>query len=851
MYNDTYKYQASSYLNNAIQDGDMLSAFLINLMNELNDFTQNLTTFSDKNITNPQLMVPLYQKLLESTGLTPLLPLILSDSPVNISQVLEVASKLGRSNQNIFIFNESDPTMPELEKYIMQFLSSEGNLTMSLYLSMGHTLLTYSNYFSPEYVAKLREALQSFTNQTSAGVEAILGAVELLETIMDSPNCDPTHIILGYIRQLQEFLVSLFHMQRIEQVTLPNYQLLSDIVNLLTQETLLNLTEAGPDAAQDIIIQKYIESLPAEMRPEATEFLKKFAALQNLTAQCETGKNCLAGISEIFSFLEAILEMTLSTNGNVTIEIAANNTYLGVKGYEPIANTFFSLLLYPDDAAFVKTVQETLEFITLLMSQPNISVSDIQEALKQTNLTIEELNDIVTQLGATNVDDLIEKIIGLIDSQQCFEQSASPVVIAECAVGLVNGVSGFLTHLPSLKNETSILSLIPLIVNQTVSHIIHTNFSANSQEGVTALMNTTLANIKMTLHLNNLSTPEIMNEIEVLGSLINLAANLEPLKYLNVSPNPFNAFEAPLEMVMWYLQRLENSTSGSNISDLFYPVFRITQVQVAVQLAQLDLDNFISEKIVNLTHSLQYPIDADGVSKIGHTTMEILQHMLQFLIVNLEAQNVPSYLKAPINMTVVNGMMLQINYYSSLIEQWVTQPNVSGVLSSMLTWDNTTNNISTPVNDIYNLLQTALQFFNDDQMNYINAISNITQSLNKALMLAEQPNGLQSDNFLAAILEAVENGMHVLSRETGPLLLSDQQNILEVVKNIIQLTAHPEMSYSDSLNTTLHILKELELLVRQTVSEDIAQYLVVGLQVATTYFQSISTTMGPDNWNQM
>lgn len=82
-------------------------------------------------------------------------------------------------------------------------------------------------------------------------------------------------------------------------------------------------------------------------------------------------------------------------------------------------------------------------------------------------------------------------------------------------------------------------------------------------------------------------------------------------------------------------------------------------------------------------------------------------------------------------------------------------------------------------------------------------------------------------------------------------MMIDQQNILEVVKNIIQLTAHPEMSYSDSLNTTLHILKELELLVRQTVSEDIAQYLVVGLQVATTYFQSISTTMGPDNWNQM
>ncbi|KAF3843013.1 hypothetical protein F7725_001862 [Dissostichus mawsoni] len=154
-----------SFLKQEIIGGDALSAYLTNLLENLDVFVNTISMLPDRNITNPNVMLPLLGNLLQSTGLKPLLPLFLSDGPLNASAVLDVASKLGRLNQHIFTFNETDPTMPELERLIMQFLSLEGNLTMSLPHIMGHTLLTYSDYFNPDDVARLRKAIQPFTTR--------------------------------------------------------------------------------------------------------------------------------------------------------------------------------------------------------------------------------------------------------------------------------------------------------------------------------------------------------------------------------------------------------------------------------------------------------------------------------------------------------------------------------------------------------------------------------------------------------------------------------------------------------------------------------------------------------------
>lgn len=860
VYGDIYKHLAGSYLK-GIEGGDALSAYLINLMQQLDSFVHTLSMLPEQNTTNPDVMGPLIGNLLQTTGLRPLLPLLFSDGPLNVSAVIDVASKLGRLNQPIFTFNETDPTMPELERLMMQFFSLEGNLTMSLSHIMGHTLLTYSKYFQPDKVAQLREAIQPFTNQTSAGlVEAILSAMELLKKVIDSPNGDPTNIILGFLRQLQECVMSLCRLQQIQNVLLPNGQLSStkvtdlhllakDLLNFLSPEGLHNLYQAGPDAAQDVIAQRFVAFLPPEFQEEAARFLQDFKALQNQMTECAAGEDCLAGISELFPFLDQILDMMLSANANVTITSAATNSVLDGQEYEEMTSMFFSLLLSSNDAASVKTFKQILHFIRMITATPMITVSDVQNALRQTNLTLEELNDIAALAGAANINDLMIDVMEIINVRQCYEQQHNQMMTAECVMGMINGVSSFLKHLPALRNETAILSLIPLIVN--ISDVFQVDFSSNPNMALTHTLNSTLANIKMNLQLNHLNTPEIMNEIAVVEVLIQLVANTEPFNNLNNTSlmDPLYAQKVYLNIVEWYLKRLENITSASSFSALLSPFYYLTQMQVALQLANVDFSLFVSQQVESLINNLEYPLDGDGVITIGLTTVELLRRQFELIMANLNAQNNFSDAHQLQNTTILRVAELQVELYLDLIENWMKQPNVESILSSMLQWGNPIINVSTPVTDLQHLLGTMAAVLGDDQQAYLSVIGSITKSLSKALMVAEQPGGLQSEHFLTAILEAIQSAMQILPDVTEPLPLSVQQNILEIVQDSLNLILQPDISFASSRNISLLILKRAESIIQQTVPDMFAQYLLSGIKVAATYFES--TASGTDGWNQL
>lgn len=862
VYGDFYTQQAASFLKDEIKGGDALSDYLINLMLNLDMFLRNVSTLPDSSLSNPEVILPQLSNLLQSTGLAPLLPLFLNGNQINVSTVLDIASKVGRLNQHIFTFNETDPTLPELERLIMRFLSLEGNLTIAVPHIMGHRLLTYSDYFHPDEVARLREALQPFLNQTSSGfVEAILSAIERLKRVTDSPNGDPTNIILGYLQQLQELVVSLYRLRKIDQIQLPTgelnaeevtelHMLARDFLNLLTPESLQNLTQAGPDAAQNIVIQQFVAFLPPRVQQEAVLFLQDFKALQDELTQCAAGQNCLAGITEIFTFIDQILNMTLSANGNMTIRVAATNLVLEGREYEELASFVFPLLLAPNDAAAVETFRNILHLIRSLMATPNISVSDVQNALSQSNLTLEELNDFAALVGATNIKNLMVNIIEIINTRQCFQPHTDPQVTADCVMELVGGVSGFLTNVPILRNETTILSLIPLIINKTVTDLMQTNLSSNPHMVLVHTLNRTLNNIKMGLQQNQLNTPEIMKEIKVVESLIQLIANTKPFDNLNTTlmMDPNYAQQVYLEIVQWYLERLENIFNNSSASELLQPFFSLTQIQVAMQLAQTNFSLFVSNQVEVLINSLEFPIDGEGLSRIGQTVVAILQRLCGVIKFNLEAQ---AQMQGSYNETHLNVLESQIKLYLGLIQKWMKQPSVPLVLTSMLQWGEPSINISTPVADIQHLMQTIVNFLSEDQLVYLSLIKNVTQSLSKALMVAEQPGGLQSDQFIAAIVEAVQSAMQILNTTTGPLLPSVQNTVLEIVRDSLKLIVRPDMSFASARNISLLILKRAESVVQQVVPEPVRVYLLSGLKVAVTYFQSVSMPGGPDSWNQL
>lgn len=858
MFGSTYKHLLESSLDGVDLIQDPLAAYLKNLLHQADTFVNTLTQMPNMNITNPDVMLPLVNQLLQSTGLQPLMPLLLGDGPLNASAVIKVASKIGRLNQKSFAFNESDPTMAELERLIFGFLSLESNLTISLSHIMGHSVLSYSQYFNPEYVAKLREMLKPFTAQTSSGlVETILSAMELLNTVLDSPN--PNDVVLGYIKQIENFVMSLYKLRRIHQlpgggnIQVTDLQLISSqFLGLLTPEGLENLTRVGPDMAQDIIIQKFVPFLPPLLQDEAHHFLQDFKALQAQVAQCADGPKCLAGVSEVFTFIDQIINMTLSTDANVAIRIVESKSLLRSVEYEEVASTAFRLMLPEQDAALVKTFQNVLRFIRLIIAAPDINVSTIQDALATSDVTIEQLNDIAALAGAAHVKELLMSVLAIVDVQECFRDQSNAAVTVQCVNKLIDGIAEFLTKVPALRNHTLILSLIPQIVNGTINQVMPINPSAEPDAILVHVLNTTLANVKESLEQVHLNTPAIMHEIKMLENLILLFHHQPALNNNMTEDNPLLVQKQYLELINFYIEQLVHITSNSSVSALLQPVFQMAHLQVSMQIAQTDLSLFVSGQIEHLMGNLTSPLDGEGLRAIGLASLKIFYRVFEQILDNLETVNSIQNLPPFLNLTVLHAVRHQVNLYVGLVEMWMKQPEIPVIFTNMLQWGNSSLvNFSHPVQDLHRLAQSVGTILSEEQLNFLYMISNVTGSLSEALMVAEQPGGLQSDRFINAVLNVANVAMQILSVDGPVIAPSVQQNILDVVHHSLKLILQPETNFDVSRNITIQILKRTKYIIQETMPEYLAFYFVSGIKVLITYFDIPQMASGPDKWNYM
>ncbi|KAK5599121.1 hypothetical protein CRENBAI_025848 [Crenichthys baileyi] len=858
VYGEIYKNLTATYLNQELEGGDALSAYLIKLILNLDGFLQTVTVLPDRNISDPAVIGPLISDLLESAGLKPLQPLLFNGGPVNESTVLDAVFQIIRHNQQIFTFGETGSAMKRLEQLIMEFLSLERNLTLSFSHILKHSLLTYSLSINPKDMASLKEALHRFFNQTFD--EAILDAMQLLKTLIDSLDGDPTNIILGYLHQLQKFVTSLFRLQNIKHLLSSNGQLTPvevadlqaasvDFLNLLDPEKLQSLIHDGPDVAQDLIIQKLVAFLPPDVQKNATNFLQDFKALQDEITQCVEGKNCQQGISEIFTLLDQIIEFMLAASGNITITITPTNTVPWSQEQEELLTAFFSLMLPPNDAAHVETFKQTLSFMKLVVEMHNVTISNVQSALKQSNLTIIKLHEISTLAGASSLNDLIVKMLEIFTDidKKCSGPKSNMTMTSDCVMGLINAVSSYMTNIPALQNETTLLSFISVIVNETLSDFNQVDFSSDPDMAVMQTLEAILTNIKMILQLNQQNSSDITNEITIVEHLIQLVTDMEPFSRLNTTliEDPVHAQKVFLELVDWYLTRLEMITSNSSISGFLHDFFYITRMQVAAQLAQIELSMFVSEKIEFLLDRLQYPLNGTDISVIGQTTIEIIQHLLVYINNTMEL---------PDNITgleQLQSIQVQIKLYLDLVEDWIKQPNVQLLLTSMLQWGNSSMILSTPVRDLNVLLQTMVNLLNEDQMAYLLMINNITESLSNAINEAEQPSGLQSEQFVTAILTALHRAMQIPNPIMAHLSSALQQDILGIVQGSLTLIVSEDMSFAASQHISIVILERVEKVIQQTIPEFYAEYLLPMIKLLTTYFESTSTSSGPNQWNQI
>ncbi|XP_036065527.1 uncharacterized protein abca12 isoform X2 [Oryzias melastigma] len=796
---------------------------------------------------------------LYSEQLMPPIPLLEDEAPLNMSTVLALASMLARENQHLFDFDETDLEEDKLEDLITQFLSLESNLTLSLSHMMKHVLVVYSSSFHPEKVIHSNAAL---TNQTSPSfMEAALKAAEHLDEMMSSPNADPTSILLEFMDEFQELLLTLYRLQRIEHVLTPSGELNTtqvteldkatmEFLSFFTPEGLENLTEAGPNVAQDSVFQKLVQFLPSGVQEDAGHYYQDLKVLQHQISRCAEGQNCWIDLSKIFTVLDQTSQMMNSADDSVTIHIESSDFSWQWES-EAITPTLLSLL-GQNENKYRKSFKQTLDFIKLVMANPQISsVEDVQDALKQSNLTIEELNEIAALAGAANVNDLMINVMEIANSQQCFKPQDDTTVTAECVMGLIDGLSGFLTHLPSLRNNTQILSQIPLIVNKTISDFIQVDFSSNSSKSFEGVFRNILANVKVSLQMSDVNNTEIMNEIRVVEGLIQLVTNMDSFTNLNTSMmnNPLQEQKAYLELVEWYLKRLESISDKSSVSALLRPFFHVTQMQVDLQLAQTNFSLYVNHKIESVMSSLQYPIDGNGLREIGVTVIDISQNLLDYMKLNVELQkSIPDF-DHMLNTTLVYSADSQIRRYLNAVKKWMTQPDVPSVFTKMLQWGNSST--SSQVTDLNTLLQTMDLFFCDNQKPYLSMIRNISQSLSQVLLLVEDSVSPQNEQFMSAILGAAQTTMQLLDAAGTPLPVFAQQDILEIVGDSVNLIFSPSTNFISSRNVLLHLLEKADRVIQQTLPASFRDYLLPGIRVAATYFESANKESGPDQWNQI
>uniref|UniRef100_A0A0S7EWI0 ABCAC n=4 Tax=Poeciliopsis prolifica TaxID=188132 RepID=A0A0S7EWI0_9TELE len=858
VYGEVYKNLTATYLKHTIEAGDALSTYFIKLVLDLDGFVQTIIALPNQNISDPAVIGRLISDLLESAGLKPLQTLLFNSAPDNASTVLNAVLQIIKLNPQLFTSRETDLAMKGLEHLIMEFLSLESNLTLSFSDILRHSLLTYSVSVKPEDAAFLKEAMYGFNNQSFD--EVILGVVKLLQTLADSPDGDPTNIILGYLRQFQEIVTSLFRQQKIEHLLSTNGQLTAaqvtdlqgafmDLLNLLNPDNPQGLSQVGPDVAQDLIIQRLVAFLPPNVQENVTHFLQKSKALQNLVPKCEEGKNCLEGISEIFTLLDNVIEFMLAVGGDTTVTITLANNVPWSQELEEFSTIVFSLMLSPNDTAHVETFKQTLYFMKLVTEMQNITTSSLKNILEQSNLTGSDLHEIATLAGASNLTDLVVKMVNIFTDidKTCSGQERNLTMTTDCFLGLINDISSFLAITPALQNEATLLFFISDVVTKNLRDFNQVDFSSDSDTAIVQTLETILTNIKMILELNQQNNSDIIMEITMVEQLIQLVTDMEPFNRLNTTSmeDPLRTQKVFLELMDWYLTKLEMITRNSSVSRFLRDFFHVTKIQVAAQLSQIEFSLYVSEKIEFLMNNLQYPLDGADLSVIGQTTIDIIRHLLNYTTTMMELQdNIPG-------VNQLHSIQFQIKLYLDVIERWIKQPNVPFLLSSMLQWGNSSTIFSTSVRDLNLLLQTVAPLIDEDVAAFLLTITNITEAFNNAIRIAEQPGELQSDVFIASILTGIHRALQIPGPVMGPPSPAEQQDILGIVESSLTLITDKEMSFASSRNISLLILERVEKVIQQTILKDFAEYLLPMVKLLTTYFESASTSSGPDLWNQI
>ncbi|XP_041938357.1 uncharacterized protein abca12 isoform X3 [Alosa sapidissima] len=847
--------------------GDGSIGYLLeNLIHVLDKDLQLLSNLMSIDQFASRLPMSLLRHIVDVLGLEPLEAIWggTNDTTSIINAILEVA----KNNQNLFSglpMNQTNQSVAELEAVILKWLEMQVNLTLPISFNLSEALLTYSASLNATDLAYLEQVLKPLTNQTSGGLaEFALRALVLLKEVVDaSDGSDPSAVLLGYVRQLQDFLGKALQLEQHVQLLQPGGGLnLAQITNLRPVvmdllQTLSSESLEGPAVVEAILRQLGVV-LPEEFQAHYHRLVNDTRALiADLNVCLATGQDCAAGVSQVSQILYQVSEKMLAgAGGNVILQFGPlqGNLSLSVTGkllalLRPWTNVSSSQELT------METVAQVLYFLEEITSMPNISVAALQQILSSSNLTIYELDKIAQLTMNTSVPIILSNLTAIANIQQCFYAPHNTSFMGsmnsseiECALQIIHKAVDFLQTFPLPQQTKS-----DLVALKLMTEVFAQQTGKDPIKLTEEILRMTLENIKESLrNLNHSNTEEIINELNILEGILQLGFHEQyPMDTRNETllENQVYAQKVYAEIAQWYLKKLENATSDSMFANILFSIFRTTQMQLAITVAQSDFSALLVQQVEGVFSQVQLPLDEYDLRRIGHSIITILRGQLELVKINLKLQqDYYDSMGMPMNISIPRDIEVQIMTYINLTQSWISDPSFTSALAGLLQWDMDTVNMTTVHTDITHLIKAIIPLLSAEEQAFFTVIDKVFQALIHAVEVATFE-GPQSANFTEATLKAVRVILEAVPTENGTLPSPVIHQIVEALGSSLQLILHPNMSYAESNHLSLVLARSVEDLIRSLIPGMAAEVLLPMTNVVTTYFETISQPAGPDQWN--
>ncbi|XP_062389786.1 uncharacterized protein abca12 isoform X5 [Sardina pilchardus] len=792
-----------------------------------------------------------------------------NDTSSIFNAILEVA----KNNQYLLSglpMNQTNLSVAELEAVILKWLEMQVNLTLPISFNVSEALLTYSASLNATDLAYLEQVLKPLTNQTSGGLaEFALRALVLLKEVLDaSDGSDPSAVLLGYVRHLQDFLVKALQLEQHVQLLQPGGGLspaqitnlrpvVMDLLQTLSPESLEVLSSEGGAAVVEAILRPLGAVLPEEFQADYHRLVNDTRALiADLNVCLATGEDCAAGVSQVSQILDQVSKTLEGAGGEMILQFGPlqGNLSLSVTGkllalLRPWTNMSSSQVLT------METVGQVLYFLEEITSMPNISVAALQQIISSSNLTVHELDKIAQLTMNTSVPIILSNLTAIANIQQCFYAPHNSSLMGsmnssetECALQMIHKAIDFLQTFPLPQQTKS-----DLVALKLMTEIFAQQTGKGPIQLTEEILRLTLENIRERVRsLNHSNTEEIINELNILEGILQLGFHEQyPMDTINgtLLENQVYAQKVYAEIAQWYLQKLENATSDSMFADILFSIFHTTQMQLSLVVAQSDFTALVVQQVEDVFSQVQLPLDEYDLRRIGHSIITILRGQLEFIKTNLKLQqDYYNSMGIPMNISIPHDIEVQIMTYIDLTQSWISDPSFTSALAGLLQLDMNSVNITTVHTDITNLIKAIIPLLSAEEQDLFTIIDKVFQALMHALEVANY-DGPQSSNFNEAILNATQVILEAVPTENGTLPSPVIHQILGALGSSLQLILHPNMSYNESKQLSLVLSRSMEDLISSLIPGVAAEVLLPMANVVTTYFETISQPAGPDQWN--